>query len=77
MVPKLVASNYGLCRYRTALCRDVERCSRKICFFAHEVHEIRTNVERPYVSPEQLVAATEAAAMDPRVQAVSQSTADN
>ena len=58
------------CRYRTALCRDVERCTRKICFFAHEVREIRTNVERPYVSPEQLVAATEAAAQDPRVQAV-------
>lgn len=34
------------------------------------MHEIRTNVERPYVSPQQLVAATETAAMDPRVQAV-------
>ena len=49
----------------------MEKCTRKICFFAHEVHEIRTNVERPYVSPEQLVAATERASMDLRVQAVS------
>ena len=34
------------------------------------MHELRSNLERPYVSPEQLLTATQAAANDQGVQAV-------
>ena len=45
-------------RYRTQLCKDGPKCRRSICFFAHELDELRIPESKPYVSPEQLAAAS-------------------
>lgn len=39
-------------RYRTQLCNDGPACSRKPCFFAHSLTELRSSEVRPFVSPE-------------------------
>ena len=49
-------------RYRTQLCNDGLNCSRKICFFAHSLDELRVPACKPFVSPEGLAAAAAAAA---------------
>jgi hypothetical protein len=45
-------------RYRTQLCKDGPKCRRSICFFAHELNQLRIPESKPYVSPEQLAAAS-------------------
>lgn len=51
-------------RYRTQLCNDGEKCSRKICFFAHTLEELRVPANKPFVPPEALAAATTTATLD-------------
>mmetsp|Transcript_3477 Transcript_3477/g.7052 ORF Transcript_3477/g.7052 Transcript_3477/m.7052 type:complete len:401 (-) Transcript_3477:216-1418(-) len=41
-------------RYRTQMCKDGKACNRKICFFAHDVAELRSPETKPFVSPEAL-----------------------
>lgn len=41
-------------RYRTQMCKDGKACNRKICFFAHDVAELRSPEVKPFVSPEAL-----------------------
>lgn len=41
-------------RYRTQLCNDGPTCKRKICFFAHDLSQLRNPKSKPYVSPEVL-----------------------
>jgi len=41
-------------RYRTQLCNDGPTCRRKICFFAHDLSQLRNPKSKPYVSPEVL-----------------------
>ncbi|GAB4815000.1 hypothetical protein N2152v2_002046 [Parachlorella kessleri] len=48
-------------RYRTQLCNDGPGCSRSICFFAHNLDELRTPAIKPYVSPEALARSSLAA----------------
>ncbi|CAL8465210.1 g4745 [Coccomyxa elongata] len=50
-------------RYRTQLCNDGEKCSRKICFFAHTLEELRVPANKPFVPPEALAAATTTATL--------------
>jgi hypothetical protein len=45
-------------RYRTQLCKDGPMCKRSICFFAHDLKQLRTPETKPYVSPEQLASAS-------------------
>ena len=45
-------------RYRTQLCKDGPMCKRSICFFAHDLKQLRTPDTKPYVSPEQLASAS-------------------
>ncbi|GAB4814986.1 hypothetical protein N2152v2_002032 [Parachlorella kessleri] len=47
--------------YRTQLCNDGPGCSRSICFFAHNLDELRTPAVKPYVSPEALARSSLAA----------------
>ena len=49
-------------RYRTQMCNDGEKCTRKICFFAHNEKEIRNPECKPFVAPEMLAAAAAAMA---------------
>jgi hypothetical protein len=51
-------------RYRTQLCNDGSNCRRKICFFAHSLDELRVPACKPFVSPEGLAAAADAAAFE-------------
>lgn len=48
-------------RYRTQLCNDGVGCSRRVCFFAHTLQELRVPSSKPFVNPETLAAATTAA----------------
>ncbi|KAF8056377.1 KIN4A [Scenedesmus sp. PABB004] len=43
------AARRGRARYRTTLCSEGLNCSRKLCFFAHTVDELRTDVSVPQV----------------------------
>ena len=45
-------------RYRTQLCNDGQKCTRRVCFFAHTLNEVRVPKQKPYVSPEALAAAS-------------------
>ena len=54
-----------LCRYRTQLCNDGERCRRHVCFFAHSLEELRVPPTKPFVSPEALAQASMEAARGP------------
>lgn len=45
-------------RYRTQLCKDGPCCSRSICFFAHDLEQLRVPEEKPYISPEQLASSS-------------------
>lgn len=49
-------------RYRTQMCNDGEKCTRKICFFAHNEKELRNPECKPFVAPEMLAAAAAAMA---------------
>jgi hypothetical protein len=45
-------------RYRTQLCKDGALCKRSICFFAHDLEQLRVPEEKPYISPEQLASSS-------------------
>lgn len=45
-------------RYRTQLCNDGPGCKRNICFFAHDLSQLRVPESKPYVSPEALAKAS-------------------
>lgn len=45
-------------RYRTQLCKDGPCCKRSICFFAHDLEQLRVPEEKPYISPDQLATAS-------------------
>lgn len=48
-IPKTHTTAGAPCRYRTQLCRDGQACRRKVCFFAHAVHELRVPEEAQQV----------------------------
>ncbi|EFN52401.1 hypothetical protein CHLNCDRAFT_138869 [Chlorella variabilis] len=48
--------------YRTQLCNDGTTCTRKLCFFAHNLDELRTPDTKPFVPAEAVLAAAAAAA---------------
>ena len=50
-------------RYRTQLCNDGPSCTRRICFFAHSLDELRVPANKPFVPPEALAAASVSAAL--------------
>lgn len=50
-------------RYRTQLCNDGPSCTRRICFFAHSLEELRVPANKPFVPPEALAAASVSAAL--------------
>ncbi|KAK9835369.1 hypothetical protein WJX81_005250 [Elliptochloris bilobata] len=50
-------------RYRTQLCNDGPNCTRRICFFAHSLEELRVPANKPFVPPEALAAASVSAAL--------------
>lgn len=53
-------------RYRTQLCNDGASCTRKTCFFAHSLVELRTPSAKPFVHADALVEAAAAAAATSR-----------
>ena len=44
------ADTYPTRRYRTQLCNDGQRCTRNVCFFAHNLEELRMPSAKPFVS---------------------------
>lgn len=47
-------------RYRTQLCKDQEKCDRPVCFFAHNIKELRTPVDSFVPHPEERLRVPEA-----------------
>lgn len=47
-------------RYRTQLCKDQEKCDRPVCFFAHNISELRTPVDSFVPNPEERLRVPEA-----------------
>eukprot|EP00878_Enallax_costatus_P018858 GHUV01019878.1.p1 GENE.GHUV01019878.1~~GHUV01019878.1.p1 ORF type:complete len:519 (+),score=206.36 GHUV01019878.1:133-1689(+) len=48
-------------KYRTMMCKDRDKCTRPVCFFAHGPHELRTPTD-PTPLPQQMDVAAAAAA---------------
>lgn len=47
-------------RYRTQLCKDQEKCDRPVCFFAHNINELRSPVDSFVPNPEERLRVPEA-----------------
>ncbi len=61
-------------RYRTQLCNDGPNCTRRICFFAHSLEELRVPANKPFVPPEALAAASVTAALKAAEKAIAASS---
>ncbi|CAL5221786.1 g4040 [Coccomyxa viridis] len=53
-------------RYRSQLCNDGPKCRRNVCFFAHNIDELRVPPSKPYVAPDMLVEPPEPEAAEPQ-----------
>lgn len=55
----------GVCRFRTQLCKDGNKCRRPVCFFSHSLTELRSPTHTWTPTPEDLKNIPPAVATDP------------